>query len=181
LRCFADNEAGAQLTRLNVRRTVRGRSLYFELSVTIDRPPEDVFGFLAYKDRYPQKPGSPVLVLEKLTPGPPSVDTRYREVVRMFPLVSREILSRVTRFEPPRFLEEDFVGPGPMRGHLAYEFSAADGGTRLVQRETLEVVGPWRLFSSVVERMLGRQLRNRLEGLKSVLESGRVVEVDTEL
>ena len=152
--------------------------MYFDLSVTIDRSPEDVFGFLAYKDRYPQKPGSPVLVLEKLTPGAPGVDTRYREVVRMFPLVSKEILSRVTRFEPPRFLEEDFVGPGPMRGHLAYEFSASDGGTLLVQRETLEVVGPWRLFSSVVERMLGRQLRNRLGGLKSVLESGWVTDTE---
>jgi len=150
----------------------------FDLSVTIDRPPEDVFDFLAYKDRYPQKPGSPVLVLEKLTPGAPGVDTRYREVVQMFPLVRREILSRVTRFEPPRFLEEDFVGPGPMRGHLAYEFSAAGAGTLLVQRETLEVVGPWRLFSSVVERVLGRQLGNRLEALKAVLESGWVVDTE---
>ena len=152
--------------------------MYFDLSVTIDRPPEDVFGFLAYKDRYPQKPGSPVRVLEKLTPGVPGVDTRYREVIRMFPLVSKEILSRVTRFEPPRFLEEDFVGPGPMRGHLAYEFSASHGGTLLVQRETLEVVGPWGLFASVVERMLDRQLRDRLEGLKSVLESGWVIDTE---
>jgi hypothetical protein len=63
-----------------------------------------------------------------------------------------------------------------MRGHLAYEFSAADGGTLLVQRETLEVVGPWRLFSSIVERMLGRQLRNRLDALKFVLESGWLVD-----
>lgn len=152
--------------------------MYFDLPVTIDRSPDDVFGFLAYKDRYPQLPGSPVLVLEKLTPGAPGVDTRYREVVRVLPLVSKEILSRVTRFEPPRFLEEDFVGPGPMRGHLAYEFSEANGGTLLVQRETLEVVGPWRLFSPVVERMLGRQLRNRLEGLKSVLESGWAVDAE---
>ena len=152
--------------------------MYFGLSVAIDRSPEDVFGFLAFKDRYPQKPGSPVLVLEKLTPGAPDVDTRYREVVRVFPLVSKEIVSRVTRFEAPRFLEEDFVGPGPMRGHLAYEFSAANGGTLLFQRETLEVVGPWRLFSSVVERTLGRQLRNRLEGLKSVLESGWVTNTE---
>jgi hypothetical protein len=79
--------------------------VYFDLSVTIDRSPKDVFDFLAYKDRYPQKPGSPVLVLEKLTPGAPGVDTRYREVVRMMPLIRRDILSRVTRFEAPRFLE----------------------------------------------------------------------------
>jgi len=57
--------------------------MFFELSVTIDRPPEDVFAFLRDKDSYPQKPGSLVLILVKITSGQAGVGTCYREVVQM--------------------------------------------------------------------------------------------------
>lgn len=144
----------------------------FDLSVSIDRRPEDVFAFLLYKDRFPQPPGSPVPVIEKLTPGPPAVGTRYREVVRIAPWRRCEVLSTLTRYEPPRFLEEDFTGPGPMRGHLAYEFAPSGGGTLLIQCETLEVTGPARVFSGLVGWMLGRRLRERLDDIKAILEAG---------
>jgi hypothetical protein len=67
--------------------------MYFDLSITIHRSREDVFGFLRDKDKYPQEPGSPVLVLEQTTPGPAGVGTRYREVVQMFPFVRGEMVS----------------------------------------------------------------------------------------
>jgi carbon monoxide dehydrogenase subunit G len=143
----------------------------FELSVHIKRPPADVFGFLRDKDKYPQKPGSPVLALEQTTPGPAGVGTRYREVVQMLPFVRGEILSAVTRFDPPRHLEEDFEGAG-MKGHLAYEFLSDGDGTRLIQRETLEMKGLLCLLSPFVKRMLGRQLQRRLEALREVLDGG---------
>jgi len=69
----------------------------------------------------PQKPDSPVLVLEKTTHGSVRVGTRYREIVQMPPYYYREILSEITSFEPNRYLEEDFGGAG-MSGHLAYHF-----------------------------------------------------------
>jgi len=98
-----------------VRRTEGGRGLYFDLSVTIDRPPEDVFDFLAYKDRYPQKPGSPVLrareadgkALRASTRGigsrPDAPSGQEGDPVPRHPLRAAQVL------------EEDFVGPGPMR------------------------------------------------------------------
>jgi len=143
----------------------------FELSVHIKRPPADVFGFLRDKDKYPQKPGSPVLALEQTTPGPAGVGTRYREVVQMLPFVRGEILSVVTRFDPPHRLEEDFEGAG-MEGHLAYEFLPEGDGTNLIQRETLEMKGLLRLSSPFVKRMLGRQLERRLDALREVLDGG---------
>jgi len=143
----------------------------FELSVHINRPPADVFGFLRDKDKYPQKPGSPVLTLEQTTPGPAGVGTRYREVVQMLPFVRGEILSVVTRFDPPRHVEEDFEGAG-MKGHLAYEFLPEGDGTNLIQRETLEMKGLLRLSSPFVKRMLGRQLERRLDALREVLDGG---------
>ena len=145
--------------------------MYFELSVRIRRPPEDVFRFLRDKDRYPQEPGSPVLVLEKTTPGEIRLGTRYREVVQMARFVRGEFLSAITRYEPPRFLEEDFEGAS-MRGHLAYEFASDPEGTLLIQRETLDVLGLLRVFSPVIRYMLARQLRKRLDGIRDVLDSG---------
>jgi hypothetical protein len=145
--------------------------MYFDLSITIDRSPEDVFGFLRDKDKYPQEPGSPVLVLEQLTPGPAGVGTRYREVVQMLPFLRGEIHSVITCFEPGQRLEEDFQGAG-MTGHLAYTFVPEDGGTSLTQRETVRMRGALRAFEPLIERMLSRQLRRRLEDIKAILEGG---------
>lgn len=141
----------------------------FELSVTINRPPADVFAFLRDKDAYQQKPGSPVLALDKTTPGPAGVGTRYREVVQMLPFARGEILSEITRFEPDRCLEEDFSGAG-MEGHLAYEFVPQNGGTLLIQREHLRARGILRLVAPVIRVTLGRQLRRRLDGIRRELE-----------
>jgi len=148
--------------------------MYFDMSITIHRSPEDVFGFLRDKDKYPQEPGSPVLVLEQTTPGPAGLGTRYREVLQMLPFVRGEILSVVTCFEPGRRLEEDFEGAG-MTGHLAYSFAPAHGGTRLTQRETVRTRGALRMLEPLIERMLSRQLWRRLEDIKAILETGWTV------
>ena len=143
----------------------------FELSIAIRRPPCDVFAFLRDKDKFPQKPGSPVLLLEQTTPGPAGVGTRYREVVQMLPFVRGEILSEVTCFVPGEALEEDYQGAG-MIGHLAYQFLPEGDGTRLIQREKVAVRGFVKVLEPVMERMLARQLSKRLEAIKAILESG---------
>jgi len=148
--------------------------VYFELSISIDRPPDDVFAFLRDKDKHPQEEGSPVLVLEKTTPGPPGVGTCYREVVQMLPFYRGEILSEITRFEPNEHLEEDFRGAG-MVGHLAYQFLPEAEGTRLIQRETLHYQGLLRLCEPAIRVILGRRLWVRLEEIKAALESGFAV------
>jgi carbon monoxide dehydrogenase subunit G len=149
--------------------------MHFDLSIRIERSPQDVFGFLRDKDKYPQEPGSPVLVLDQTTPGPAGVGTRYLEVVRMLPFVRGEIHSVITDFEPGRRLAEDFEGAG-MVGHLEYRFEPEGDGTRLTQRETIQTRGFVRALAPLVKRMLGRQLRKRLEGMKTILESGWVVD-----
>ena len=144
----------------------------FELTVSVDRRPEDVFAFLLYKDRFP--------AAARLTSAC-AREAHARPACRRHSL-SRgrshrarcrgEVLSTLTRYEPARFLAEDFVGPGPMRGHLAYEFAPSGSGTLLIQRETLEVVGPARMFAGLLGWMLGRRLQARLDDIKAILESG---------
>lgn len=142
----------------------------FERSITIRCNPDEAFIFLRDKDKFQQEPGSPVLVLEKTTPGPVGVGTCYREVVQMFPLIKGEIISIVQRYEPPRYLEEFFRGTG-MDGYLAYEFIPVDEGTMLIQRERIEFHGLFGLFAPVMERMLLKAVEARLEGIKSILET----------
>ena len=145
--------------------------MHFELVVTIDRSPADVFIFLSDKDTYPQEPDSPVIRLDKITPGPVDVETQYVEVVKMLPWVKGEIKSRITRYEPYSHLEEDFEGAG-MRGHLAYEFMEKGKGTLLIQRETLQWLGFLKLFTPIIRPMLESQLISRLNEIKNILESG---------
>jgi len=146
----------------------------FELSITIDRPPPDVFAFLRDKDQYPQMEGSPVLALDKTTPGPAGVGTRYREVVQMLPFYQGEILSEITHYQPYRVLEEDFQGAG-MHGHLAYQFLPMGAGTNLIQRETIHYHGILSIFEPVIRVVLHHRLQERLKDIKTILESGYLV------
>ena len=145
--------------------------MYFEREIWIDRLPADVFAFLRDKDTYPQAADSPVLILERTTGGPVGVGTRYREVVRMFLCLKGEILSEITRYEPPRILEEDFWGSG-MEGHLAYEFCTAGEGTRLIQRETIRFKGFVGLAEPFIRAKFLAQIEARLATIKEVLEGG---------
>lgn len=148
--------------------------MHFELSITINRPPPEVFAFLSDKDKYPQMEGSPVLVLDKTTPGPSGVGTRYREVVQMLPFYRGEILSEITRFEPNKHLEEDFKGAG-MHGHLAYQFMPKRDGTNLIQRETIHYHGVLKLCEPIIRVVLYRRLVERLNNIKAILEGGFLV------
>ena len=147
----------------------------FERSISIRCKPEEAFVFLRDKDQFQQEPGSPVLVLEKTTPGPVGLGTCYREVVQMFPLIKGEILSTVQRYEPSRFLEESFRGTG-MDGYLAYEFNPVEEGTHLIQLETIQFHGLFGLLSPLMGRMLLKAVEARLEGIKVILEAKSVGE-----
>jgi hypothetical protein len=144
--------------------------MQFERSIWIDRPPADVLAFLRDKHTHPQAPGSPVLLLEKTTPGPAGLGTCYREVVRFFPGFKGHILSRITRYEPPHVLEEEFAGAG-MSGHLAYEFRAEASGTLLIQRQAIYYRGLLALLEPLLRLPLLPRIEQRLAAIKADLES----------
>ena len=145
--------------------------MYFDLSVTINRTPADVFKFLRDKDILPQKPDSPVLKLDKITQGPAAVGTQYVEIVQMLPGVKGVIRSRITCYQPYSRLDEDFQGAG-MKGHLSYLFVPKTKGTLLSQQETIQWIGIMKLFSPIIRPILERQLVSRLNEIKEILESG---------
>jgi hypothetical protein len=145
----------------------------FELVIQISRPPDTVFAFLRDKDKFPQAEDSPVLLLEKTTPGPHAVGTRYREVVQMLPFFKGEILSEITHYEPGERLGEAWQGAG-MKGHLTYLFIPENDGTKLIQQETVRPQGLLRLVAPLIKWTLGRRLQERLHDVKRILEAGWV-------
>ena len=64
-----------------------------------------------------------------------------------------------------------------MYGHLAYQFIPEQGGTKLIQRQTLHCQGLLWLCEPVIKLLLHRRLRERLEEIKMVLEGGYISEV----
>jgi uncharacterized protein YndB with AHSA1/START domain len=141
----------------------------FEFSTEIDRPVSEVFAFLADMRNHPQEERTKVLLVEKTTPGPIGLGTRFREVVQMLPLVRVEMISEVTEYDPGERVAFAWSGGG-MEGVLTLSFTARDGGTSLALRETIRTRGLTKLAEPQLHRAFKDTLAKRLEGLKSVLE-----------
>jgi hypothetical protein len=140
----------------------------YDISVTIRRPPGDVFGVLADIQRYIH-PGSPVPKMEKIPAGPTAVGTRWREVVRLGPLLTMTIWSEVTAIEPGRRLEERFRGPG-MTGRLVYTIEPNEAGCVLRQQQTITPHGPLRLVAGQMDGMFRARVTARLESIRDGIE-----------
>ena len=141
----------------------------FTFTAVIRCPPAQVFALFRDIDRYNEHEGSPVPVLDKTTDGPVGVGTRYREVVKIAPLVTMTILSEITRYELEQHLASRWWS-NVMEGHLAYDFAAVDGETHVVQRMSLYPRGVLRLFSPLIRTMFARAASRRLVEIKALLE-----------
>jgi carbon monoxide dehydrogenase subunit G len=136
-------------------------------SVTVHRPVETVFAFVADGENCPQwRPG--VVDIKRVSGD--GVGTRYAQGVRG-PL-SRRIAAdyEITVFEPNRRIEFQTV-TGPARPHGRYDFEAADGDTRLTFALDAQLVGLRRLLMGrAVQRTMDAEVRT-LDNLKRVLEA----------
>ena len=148
-----------------------------KLKISINKPPSEPFNFLSKKDEFKQPSSSPVLLLEKTTPGPLGVGTCYREVVQMMPFVKRDMLSEVTRFEPFSVLEEKWRG-GSMEGTLTYFFNPIPEGTEIVQHVNIKALGLMKPFDRIISKTYAKAAQYRLECLKSLLETGELPDLN---
>jgi len=140
----------------------------YDLSVTIRRPPDVVHAVLADIQRYID-PGSPVPVMEKIPPGPTTVGTRWREVIRLGPFLAMTMWSEVTAIEPGRRLEERFRGPW-ITGRLVYSIEPDEAGCVLRQQQTITPHGPLRLVAGRMDLMFRPRVTARLEAIRDGLE-----------
>jgi uncharacterized membrane protein len=147
-----------------------------ERSIVIDRPLEEVWGFVHEPANDPR--WQPTIVESETSPeGPIRAGSRIREV-RRFLGVRLEISYEVTGYDPPsRSSVKSVSGPIPFSG--SYVFESLDGSTRFTVSGELDAHGFFKLAEPVFTRIAGRELEANLGHLKDLLEaepapSGRV-------
>jgi hypothetical protein len=142
----------------------------FTSTITIRRPPEPVFDFLASIHTLQQAGGSPVLSMEKLTPQSPGPGFKYREVVQMFPFYKGEFITEIVDFDRPRVLGLSWTGPA-MVGRDKYELTPIQNGTELRHTKCVSSPGVLRIMEPMMRKQLFPRLLARLEEIKRRLEA----------
>jgi carbon monoxide dehydrogenase subunit G len=133
----------------------------FEHTVSIDRPPRDVFAFLADVENLPRWQGT-------VTEASLDDDGRIRET-RSF--LGRRVVStlEIAASEPPSRWDLRTI-EGPVRFTVSHRLEASGDGTRLTVVGEGEAVGLGRLAGPLVGRAVQRQAAEDFARLKRLLE-----------
>ena len=135
-------------------------------SVTINRPIEAVFAYVADGEKCPEwRPG----VVDIKHVSGDGVGSKYAQGVRG-PMGRRVAADyEIVVFNPNTRLEFQTT-TGPARPHGRYDLESIDGGTRLTFSLEAELTGLQRLFmNGAVQKTMDSEVRN-LDNLKRVLE-----------
>lgn len=137
-----------------------------ELALEIERPPEDVFEYLADVDRVPEWQASAV---RTHADGPMGVGARIHETRR---LLGREAHTEleVSAFDPPRRLTLRTIS-GPIKVDVDHRLENHRDGTLLHVVAEADPGLMLRLAKPVLERQAEREVRGDFERLKELLES----------
>ena len=142
----------------------------FDETITVRRPPQVVYGYLADIQDY--SPRSIIPVHVKRPGGPTRVGTRWEERVRLAPRLTMTTWSEVTAVDPPRLLAMRWTSP-MMHGDIRYTFEPCPEGTRFRYQEKLTAHGPFRPAGRLLEGMLLKRLRSRILDLRDLVEGGQ--------
>jgi uncharacterized protein YndB with AHSA1/START domain len=139
-----------------------------EGDITIERPVEDVFDFVADESNEP-KYNPRMTRADRITGGPIGVGTRFKCVMTgVGPAV--EMTMEFTEFERPRRIAE-VVHLASMDIHGLLLFEAVPGGTWMKWVWDLEPHGVMRFLGPLVRWMGDRQERQIWTGLKRFMEN----------
>ena len=139
-----------------------------ETTLTIARPPAEVFAFVSDMTNAPRWQTG-LHEVHRLTPGPLRVGTEH-DFVRRF--AGRRVASRnrFVAFDPGRFVAFEFP-QGSVTGRGSYRVEPDEhGGSLLTGRVELEPKGVMRLAQPVLARVLRRDVRRDDQALRTLLE-----------
>lgn len=138
-----------------------------QYAVTIGRPPQDVFDFVADGTTGPRWRSG---VLDIALVAGAGVGARYRQVMRGPGGRRIEADYEITEYEPPRHLAFQVVA-GPVRPHGDYRFEPTPDGTRVTFSLAVELSGIKRLvMGPSVQREMDSGVRS-LDRMKELLEA----------
>ena len=142
----------------------------FENTVTITRPVEEVFTYLADAENLPQW-NYAIEQTRKISPGPVGVGTVYRQT-RTLPGRSQEDFEIVV-FQPPGQLALDGTF-GPFKARASYLLEPAASGTTLTNKWDLQPTSaPLRLLGPLAIPKVRSAVAENLRTLKQILENVR--------
>jgi carbon monoxide dehydrogenase subunit G len=140
----------------------------FSNTITINRPPAEVFEFLAHFENVPRW-NYAISETRKVTDGPVGVGSRFQQT-RTIPSLSEETFT-VTEFEPQRSLSIRGT-VGPFEGDISYLLEPAGTGTALTNAANLQATGPLRLVAGLATGRVKSAVAENLDALKQILETG---------
>jgi uncharacterized protein YndB with AHSA1/START domain len=142
--------------------------MQFANTITIIRPPAEVFAYLALFENVPLW-NYAISDTRKTSSGPVGLGSRYRQT-RTLPTRSEETFG-VTEFEPDRRLS--IRGSlGPFHGDVTYQLAPAVSGTTLTNTMNLQPSGPLRLLAPLAASRVKSAVATNLDTLKQILETG---------
>ncbi|MBM0228024.1 MULTISPECIES: SRPBCC family protein [Micromonospora] len=140
----------------------------FTNTVTINRRPAEVFGFLAHFENLPLW-NYAISETRKISGGAVGVGSHYRQT-RTLPTRSEETFE-VTEFELDRRLS--IRGAlGPFHSEATYLFAPTGNGTTLTNTMNLQPSGPLRLIAPLAASGVKSAVAANLGTLKRILEKG---------
>ena len=141
-----------------------------ESTVIVERPVEEVFGFILDLTNVPSMDPS-VQSVEKTSEGPIDAGTTFRMRQKAPPMGKvREASVRYTAVEPNRKIEFEAM-VGPISPTASLTFAQANRATQVTFRGEPNPVGPLKVISPLIERQGQRMWDRRLAGLKTTLEN----------
>jgi carbon monoxide dehydrogenase subunit G len=142
--------------------------MHFENTVTIRRPVEEVFSFLADFENVP-KWNYAIAETRKVSEGPVGVGSRYQQV-RTIPKPATEGFE-VTAYEPESRLSIQGT-LGPFQASLEYELAPAAEGTQVTNAVELQAGGALKLVAPLAASRVRTTVAENLAVLKRLLETG---------
>lgn len=148
----------------------------FEVSVVIEKPLEQVFGFVAAGENGP-KWNSAVKSVRKISEGPVNVGTKY-SIIRQLPSGSAENTYEVVEYEENKKLSIKIIS-GPTPFLYRYSFTPSNKGTELSLKAEAEKEGLIEVLGTkarvapefVLRGFVKRGVEENFQTLKSLLES----------
>jgi uncharacterized membrane protein len=141
----------------------------FTNAIMINRPPSEVFAFLAHFENLPLW-NYAISDTRKISGGPVDVGARYVQA-RTVPARSEETFE-VTEFERDRRLS--IRGTlGPFQGEITYLLETAGNATALTNTMNLQPSGPLRLVAPLAASRVKSAVAANLDTLKQILETER--------
>lgn len=141
-----------------------------EFKITIERPIESVFAFLADGEN-DKRFSDRIIEIEKTTEGGPGVGTIYHSVARDMGLKGKHDFE-ITEFDPPTRIRWKEISKGPViLSEGGYDLRSVDGATELGFFGVLEGRGPGKLLEGAVARYVRRLLPEFSKKIKDVVEA----------